>query len=163
MKEVIDSILSHGVQAYRSKALQTTMEMRGKIDSPIEIALLLAMVARCISEDGVKPAFKETKDALGWVILSQVQIEKYRVDFVVSLKPLRQKIVVECDGHDFHERTKEQAARDRSRDRSLTEDGYRVVRFTGSEIWRDPWGCAQEVSNQFVSIMHQEWDSNGQD
>jgi hypothetical protein len=55
-------------------------------------------------------------------------------------------IVIECDGHDFHERTKQQAARDKSRDRQLITLGYHVLRFTGSEIWADPRRCAKEVS-----------------
>lgn len=57
------------------------------------------------------------------------------------------KAVVELDGHDFHERTKEQAARDRSRDRDLMANGYQVLRFTGSEVWKNsPWH-AQELSH----------------
>ena len=43
-------------------------------------------------------------------------------------------IVVELDGHDFHEKTKEQAQKDKDRDRSLTRAGYKIMRFTGSEI-----------------------------
>lgn len=55
------------------------------------------------------------------------------------------RLIVECDGHEFHERTKEQAAKDRSRDRASTLAGMEVFRFTGSELWRDPYGCAGQV------------------
>lgn len=55
------------------------------------------------------------------------------------------KIAIECDGHAFHERTKEQAARDRSRDRALTLEGWTVLRFTGSEIWKGAAACAKQV------------------
>jgi len=94
------------------------------------------------------------------ILETQVQISSFRVDFVVNAYmwgTLRlggekvegskrwRKLVVECDGHEFHERTKEQAAKDRSRDRALSELGYDVFRFTGSEIWRDPFGCAEQV------------------
>lgn len=74
---------------------------------------------------------------------------KYRADFLLtamfehSKKPLY--IIIECDGHDFHERTKEQAARDRRRDRDMTAAGFKVFRFTGSEIFRDADRCAAEV------------------
>jgi hypothetical protein len=54
-------------------------------------------------------------------------------------------LVVECDGHAFHERTKEQAARDRSRDRAFQEGGAQVFRFTGSEIFNDPVKCADAI------------------
>ncbi len=75
-----------------------------------------------------------------------VDSKQYRLDFAViepSLSDL--KIAIEADGHNYHERTKTQAARDRSRDRALTLAGWTVLRFTGSEIWRDPQACAQQV------------------
>lgn len=92
----------------------------------------------------------------------QARIGDYRVDFLIHAydfgrcemgddykfkydQALWRKLVVECDGHDFHERTKEQAAKDRSRDRALITKGYTVFRFTGSELWRDPIGCADQV------------------
>jgi hypothetical protein len=55
------------------------------------------------------------------------------------------KIIVEVDGHDYHERTKEQAARDRQRDRDLMLDGYKVIRFTGSEIYNNHSKCAEDL------------------
>ena len=53
--------------------------------------------------------------------------------------------MVEVDGHAFHERTREQAIRDRRRDRNLLREGFRVIRFTGSEVFGNPSGCAKEV------------------
>lgn len=84
-------------------------------------------------------------------LISQAQIGSYRVDFLLlsTLLPRHVRIVVECDGHDFHERTKEQAARDRSRDRTLTGLGYTVLRYTGSEIHQDPWACAQDLYTHY--------------
>lgn len=73
----------------------------------------------------------------------QVQIGKYRVDFLIT--GVEPPIVVECDGHEFHERTKEQANRDHRRDQDLQDLGYRVYRFTGSEIYRNPHKCAIRV------------------
>lgn len=87
-------------------------------------------------------------------ITSQFNIENMRVDFCLAHKNWRTgkvfRVVVECDGHNFHERTKEQAAKDRKRDRVLQEMGFNVFRFTGSELWRDPMGCAEQVA-QFLS------------
>ena len=79
-----------------------------------------------------------------------------RVDFLIHAyadwprepgmgSPGWRHLIVECDGHDFHERTKEQAAKDRSRDRASAMLSIDVFRFTGSELWRDPWGCARQV------------------
>ena len=53
--------------------------------------------------------------------------------------------VIECDGHEFHERTKAQAAHDKARDRELQGRGYQVLRFAGSEIWRAPFEVASEI------------------
>lgn len=95
------------------------------------------------------------------IVERQSVIGEFRVDFLISAwtdgrvgggidgpsvgQPRWRKLVVECDGHQFHERTKEQAAKDRSRDRKLTSLGFDVFRFTGSELWCDPWGCASQV------------------
>lgn len=88
-------------------------------------------------------------------VTPQKQIGPYRVDFLLeSGECPGVNLVVECDGHDFHERTKEQAARDRSRDRDLQAKGYIILRFTGSEIYRDAWKCAEEVQQQIYSAHH---------
>jgi len=43
-------------------------------------------------------------------------------------------ICVYTDGHTYHERTEDQAKRDRSIDRKLQELGFVVLRFTGKEV-----------------------------
>lgn len=83
-------------------------------------------------------------------VTPQVEIaafgKKYRADFLIGNAEVPDlRLVVEVDGHDFHERTKEQAARDRSRDRAMLAEGLHVMRFTGSEIWNRPGECAREV------------------
>jgi len=55
-------------------------------------------------------------------------------------------IIVEIDGHDFHERTKEQAQRDKSRDRILSKYGYIVIRYTGSEVFNDVYKATTELA-----------------
>jgi very-short-patch-repair endonuclease len=118
------------------------------------------------------PLHVEQVDAF-WI---QPRIGKYRADFVFGRiayvcefekgpdgeddfnKPIEilkklPLIVVECDGHDFHERTKEQAQRDKSRDREMMAMGFRVIRFTGSEIHRHPQRCAKEIDSLFESIV----------
>lgn len=76
----------------------------------------------------------------------QRKIGSYRVDFCVGTT------AVECDGFDYHDRTKEQATSDKQRDRDLKASGYGVLRFSGSEIWADPEKCAKEI----VKIMREE-------
>jgi very-short-patch-repair endonuclease len=81
-------------------------------------------------------------------IQPQVTVCDARVDFLITTSSPNgfSSLVVECDGHDFHERTVEQANRDRSRDRKFQSAGYTVFRFTGSEINRDPCLKAFEVA-----------------
>ena len=59
--------------------------------------------------------------------------------------------VIECDGHEFHQKTKEQVERDNTRMRNLQKAGYEVIRFSGTEIWHRPYKCAKEVLNIILS------------
>ncbi len=70
----------------------------------------------------------------------QVQIGPYRVDFAIKDKG----IVIELDGHDYH-KTKEQRTRDASRQRYLEINGWRVIRFTGTEIYNSAERCVNET------------------
>ncbi|MFC3229373.1 endonuclease domain-containing protein [Marinibaculum pumilum] len=82
------------------------------------------------------------------------QVGSFIADFLFEFDYMDQRafVVVECDGHKFHERTKEQARRDRSRDRWMTSKGIKILRFTGSEIYRDADRCANEVVNLLMKV-----------
>lgn len=80
----------------------------------------------------------------GWELHCQWPVLSYIADFVLITPDL--KMVIECDGHDFHERTKQQAAHDRKRDRAMTQEGWMVLRFTGSEIWANPFACVTQCA-----------------
>lgn len=74
----------------------------------------------------------------------------HRVDFLFGAYCFEEGgpclVAVECDGHEFHERDKTQAARDKSRDRDPAPlQGIQVLRFTGFEIHRDAAACAMQV------------------
>ena len=103
-----------------------------------------------------------------FTIQPQAQIGKYRADFLVTYHDLSKtywersgerdslapfSLVVEVDGHDFHERTKDQARRDKKRDRDIQNLGFMVLRFTGSDVWADPLKCATEV----LRIARRQW------
>jgi very-short-patch-repair endonuclease len=93
-------------------------------------------------------------------VFPQVPFGPYVLDFVLgcSSRSLISvgsivSVAVECDGHDFHERTKEQAAHDRARDREVQSRGLPVFRFTGSELYRNPNACADQALS-FVLDRH---------
>lgn len=84
----------------------------------------------------------------GYFLVPQVEIGPYRVDFVLGsgMRPnLIDSVVIECDGFDFHDRTPEQASRDKARDRYLNQHVKAVARITGREIYRDVDGCLADV------------------
>lgn len=84
----------------------------------------------------------------GFYLWPQIKIGPYRVDFIFASVRFGREVswaIIECDGHDFHERTRQQAQRDKARDRYLIGKGYRVLRYTGSEIYRDPDAVWDEI------------------
>lgn len=125
-------------------------------ESPIEVLLAAAIEMTGRLMDAGEPA------AATWVhvtnnaseglppaiiyVIPQVKLmSRYRVDFYCEARPPAQPFIIECDGHDFHERTPDQAERDRSRDRALQQMGLPVLRFTGREIHRSARDCAMQV------------------
>lgn len=91
----------------------------------------------------------------GIILANQAKLGPYRADFFI--KAPGQRMVIECDGHDFHDRTKEQAARDRRRDRMFLSCGAYTVRFTGSEIYANVTGCVCEVFEILDGLRDLEW------
>jgi very-short-patch-repair endonuclease len=88
-------------------------------------------------------------------IYPQCWVGEYRVDFYFEAfdKATHKtwfSAVIECDGHDFHEKTKEQARRDKRRDRWFQTRGIAVYRFAGSEIWSAPKACADQLWDAFL-------------
>lgn len=90
-----------------------------------------------------------TPNLLHFILYAQAPVGRYKADILLDVLrgKKREIVVVECDGHDFHERTKQQAAHDRSRDRWMAAKGIIVIRFTGSEIWKSPIACVEQVSD----------------
>src|SRR5262249_9719638 len=115
-------------------------------ESPIELAMAfaLAIVAR-EGDRGVVFCFGDTHlgDTAGDLQLTiqpQAQLGPYRVDFLLTaqltestpeLQVFRKQVVVEVDGFDFHDRTVEQAIRDRRRDREIQAMGFSIFRYAG--------------------------------
>jgi len=81
----------------------------------------------------------------------QTEINKYRVDFLITNwrthhgQHSGKQIVVECDSQGWHERTEDERRREKTRDRFLIKQGYKVFHFTGKEIIEGPYVAAREV------------------
>lgn len=91
-------------------------------DSPIEDVLKWELQARNIKF--------ETRKSIG----------QYRVDFFFP----EANLIVEANGAEYHS-TKEQRERDFKRQQTLMKKGYMVLRFTGSEIYKDPIHCVNHI------------------
>lgn len=144
-------------------------DVRNRIDKLIEKIIEDEYEARCVGYDYIAYiacpesatpiervmflSLRYLSKCEGIKITPQFQISGYRVDFLLEWiwepdNSTLERIIIECDGHDFHEKTKEQAQKDKKRDRDLQGLGFPVLRFTGSEIWRDPLSCATEAIEQ---------------
>ncbi len=130
--------------------ISRSFELIDKCETPIEQLLAIALfsvkylpIVNYPCEVLIKP--QETLECSS--LYEKNKKKKYRVDFlIIANKDGKEfKYVIECDGHDFHEKTKEQALKDKKRDRNLMFNGYQIIRFTGSEIWADPAFCAFDV------------------
>lgn len=118
-------------------------------DSPIELMLGTAILTGWNLASGFNgPPFvglPNELDPAALILRPQYTWESYRIDFAILTAEGEIVAFIECDGHEFHERTKEQAERDRSRDRKIQEAGLPILRFTGREIFRDPGECASQI------------------
>lgn len=156
---VYNECLERHIHALRVLAYKRLRCSTFLCESPIEVRLMAALMWLGPSAygTGATPA-ADFRAQL--IITPQVTIGKYRVDFTITsttdafLDCDDIKIVIECDGHAFHEKTKEQASRDKARDRFLLSLGWRVVRFTGSEIFSDANGCAKQIERLVLSIIN---------
>lgn len=80
--------------------------------------------------------------------------KKYRLDFylIVAYKNQETKYFdIECDGYEFHQKTKQQVEYDNQRQRDLQSEGIEIIRFSGSEIWNNPDKCIDDLQNIILS------------
>jgi hypothetical protein len=116
------------------------MNWAAKSESPIEAAFWVWWSAADFMRNvaGQEP----------WMprLLPQQDVEacgnRYRLDFMLESG----KIAIELDGHDFHERTKEQVEHRNKRDRDLQSDGWLVLHYSGSKFLSEPMNCILEVT-----------------
>lgn len=133
---------------YLSFELEDAMKQISITQSPIEEMMMVALryVTRIVNFN-----IRRADPHSSVICRIQKEIESegyvYVVDFLIDFyyKEEHYLFVLECDGHDFHEKTKEQVRSDKERERNLLASGYTVIRFTGSEIYNDSFECATEA------------------
>jgi very-short-patch-repair endonuclease len=144
------------IQAEQFSQDMYCMLVDSEITSPIEHIFFVALhVIAQANYVELNPEPIECRD--GWArgpgihLYSQFKVSKYKVDFLLenvsvgSVSKTFAPVIVELDGHDFHDKDKAQRAYEKARDRHLVKNGYRVLHFTGSEVVKDPYKVAHEV------------------
>ena len=82
----------------------------------------------------------------------RVQGRSIRADLAVFVPAAHGlKVIVECDGFDYHSH-KDAFERDRQRDRVLRREGYEDLRYSGTEIYRDPIQAAQDLLDHLSGL-----------
>ena len=114
----------HGVPAFR-RALEEWVIDGKPVDSVLEPAM------RRLFERFRLPPFE-----------FHARIAGFEVDFWIVGTP----VVLECDGWEFHAKTRAQQSADAARDATLTEAGFVPVRFTYRQIVGEPAAQARRIS-----------------
>jgi len=91
-----------------------------------------------------KKLFAALRD-LGIAPKVQYPIGVFRADMAYE----EEKLVIECDGWQFHTEER-RVAKDRYRDKRLKEMGWKVIRYHGWLINRFPEVCAAEIGLKYM-------------
>jgi len=172
LRETANSIADEFILWVTTSIEEFEIEQNKSIISPVEQLFYIAWYKKLyVAHD---------KESLNYLLEPQYshpeKTGKYRLDFMVDVfgyymnysntypderlmsspDPL---VAVEIDGHEWHEKTKEQVTYHKQRERFLVSKGWRLFRYSGSEVYRDPDGCINDLSENIRPIADQ-WLSN---
>jgi very-short-patch-repair endonuclease len=164
MKQVFAAYADEIADLAKSDFNEKIERVGSRCESPIELMFLGAFIVE-LAEDSpdLRVDFLNIDHCIHYhekscCFIAQADLGQYRTDFFIEMAFNRNvwlRVAIECDGHEFHERTKEQARRDRRRDRWMQLNGIAIFRFTGSELWKDAKDCAQQIL-QFLNRRQEE-------
>ncbi len=156
--DLFDELLEEWIAEVRSQADSMFGVMSADLDSDLERVFLAALMF--LKPETVGMGYGGPLEITPILeLVPQYKVGPYRIDFAVivpgnglCLEEIR--IAIECDGAYFHDRTDKQAERDKRRDRMLTLNGWRVVRFSEAEIMKNPRSCADQVSQLIDALVN---------
>lgn len=145
---VVDCV--NGKKINRIESCSDDFRIFQECESPIEIIMLMALEI-CECKRNIWDRYH-----YGIIISTQIEYEigdsKYRSDITIYVDDVFNttnkndfEIIIECDGHDFHEKTKEQVIKNNQRDYDFKCAGIEVFHFSGSEIYNKPTECADKI------------------
>lgn len=159
LPDAVEKLIADGAAlTARSAAENFKSEMKCNclevgLQSPIEMVMWVALHAVAQVNRMEFNDFVDSNTFTGGLdILPQYKVGKYRADFLVvsyghgdpDVSP-RREVIVECDGTAFHERTEPERRYEKARDRFFQKKGYKIFRYTGSEILKRPYEIAVEI------------------
>jgi len=119
----------------------------GNIESPIEQLLYIDLL------------YLSSVNPIKISIEPQKKISGFKVDFYIEYKPFNhtknkwmpeKSIVVECDSKQWHDRSEKDRIYEKQRERKIIAKGFKLLRFTGTEIFHNHKKCAMEIINYLV-------------
>jgi len=118
----------------------------GKIESPIEQMFAIAWEFESLTRFCNFGSGKRIE----YNLIPQFEIKEknktlYRLDFTIFKGEENLKVGIELDSFAFHEKDKKQFDYEKKRDRYLHLKNWKVFRFTGAEIVRNPLDCVIEI------------------
>lgn len=138
--------LSHDDFGTLGAGILQSLQLDGRIqaESPPEAMLgaLLRLSAQSHPEPSIDILTRER------VVLPITPATFVEVDIIVSHVESGTRAVIEVDSWRWHQRTAAEHAREIERDRLLRLVYPHVVRYSATEILRDPWGVLLDVYNQ---------------
>jgi very-short-patch-repair endonuclease len=167
----IDKAIKHLEQQLDDWEESGNPPMESPIERMLNSALVISRIERNLS-DGEPQIWKDKsigskakwdfECSEGLSVDPQRKVGKFRVDFTVSyhchawpntkgqpgdnaILDGGKTIIIECDGHEWHERTEKERRYEKQRDRFLQSKGYEVFHYTGKEITDDPFKVADEI------------------
>lgn len=130
------------------------IEGLSETESPIEKMFLIEFNF----VDLIQPSWIKPHGITSSLFIQQpITVDKhhYRIDFELLVDTIDNypmsnsstatRIFIELDGHDFHEKTKEQVAHDKKRERDLSDKCDALLRYSGSEVYQDPSKVVNDV------------------
>lgn len=129
------------------RRIQRFVEIGGNCDSPIEYdigAAILVFFERCGAPLKLGKMVDLQNEVDDLLFVPQFKWSFYRSDWAIYNPRTRGALLIECDGFEFHS-SDQQREHDARKDISALDRGFLTMRFTGSQIFRNPDGCAQKV------------------
>jgi very-short-patch-repair endonuclease len=132
-------------------SIAIAMEIGSLCDSEIEVDLAVALTKALLVIDDPSLSLRH-----------QFRLDRFLYDLYFKRegrsKPL---VMIECDGKEFHS-TDEQIANDRAKDALAAKSGIILLRFSGSQIFRELDRCTQQVLKELRLCGHitaSDWDA----